>query len=281
MRMRTIVAVALLVGGSTLLAQPAKRPMTFMDQRAMRNAGALALSPDGKQAVYTISTPDWKADRSQTDLYLVSLAQGLPSTRQLTFTKDKNEGPAVWTRDGAIVFASDRDAPPAGANAAGGGRGGAGGGGGGRGGGGGGPAGAGGGNNQLYLLRLDGGEARKITEGPAIGQFQFTRDFAWLIYSAGRGEAQQLYALAGNALNNVAGLAGGAPTQLTHHPTPVRNWQISKVSKTVFFLSPDHVDKDDQARKDQKFGVDIRNPVEPRLELWSLDLGTKTTKQLT
>jgi dipeptidyl aminopeptidase/acylaminoacyl peptidase len=273
MRIRSIVVVALVIGGSTLLAQSGKRPMTFMDQRQMKSAGALSVSPDGKQAVYTISTPDWKTDRSQTDLYVVSLAQGLASTRQLTFTKDKNEGPAVWTRDGALVFSSDRDAPPAGANA-GGGRGAAAGGGG-RGGGGGPVGGGGGSNNQLYFMRTEGGEARKITEGPGVGQFQFTRDFAWLIYSAGRGEAQQLYALPGNALT------GGSPTQLTQQPTPVRNWQISKDSKTVFFLSPDHVDKDDETRKDQKFGVDIRNPIEPRLELWSLDLATKTTKQLT
>ncbi len=269
-RNRSFVAVAVvLLGGSMLVAQPVKRPMTFMDQREMRTATAPVVSPDGKSAVYSISTPDWKADRSYSDLHMVSMTNGLASTRQLTFTKDKNEGPAVWARDGGLVFASDRDAPPAGTNATGGGGRGAGGGRGGAGGQTGGPP------NQLYYMRPDGGEARKITDGPAVGQFQFTRDFSWLIYSAGRAEAQQLYALAGDAITN------GNPIELTHHPAPVRNWQISRDSKTVFFLSPDHVDNDEQSRRDQKFGVDIRNPIEPRLELWSLDLASRSTRQLT
>ena len=262
-----LVPIAML-SGSLLIAQTARRPMTFMDQREMRSATPPVVSPDGKWAVYSISAPDWNADRSYSDLYMVSMTSGLPSTRQLTFTRDKNEGPAVWTRDGGLVFASDRDAPPAAANAASGGRG--------AGRGRGGADGeAGSAQNQLYYMRADGGEARKITDGPGVGQFQFTRDFAWLIYGAGRGEAQQLYALPGDSITN------NRATQLTHHPTPVRNWQIAKDGRTVFFLSPDHVDKDEQSRRDQKFGVDIRNPIEPRLELWSLDLASRSTKQLT
>ena len=262
---RTLRLIPPLLLCSALLAQPSKRPMTSLDQQEMRSATPPVVSPDGKWALYTISTPDWKADRRQSDLYVASTAAGLSSTRQLTFTKDKNEGPALWTNDGGIVFASDRDAAPAGAAAAeaGGGRGG------GRGGG------AGGGGNQLYYMRADGGEAQKITEGPGVGPFHFTRDFQWLIYSAGRGEAQQLHALPGNALTS------GSPVQLTHHPTPVQNWQITKDGKTIFFLSPETVDPDGPRRTQAKFGVMIRNPPEPRVQLWSLDIASHATKQLT
>src|SRR6059036_3658018 len=123
--LRSLV-VALLVG--PVLAAQAKRPMTALDQQEMRSATAPVVSPDGKWGLYSISTPDWKADRRQSDLYLVSTAAGLTSTRQLTFTKDKNEGPARWANDGGFVFASDRDTPPASAAAEAGGGGRAGGG---------------------------------------------------------------------------------------------------------------------------------------------------------
>src|SRR5262245_31490918 len=127
----------------------------------MRQAAGNELSPDGRMMLYTLSTPDWNAARRQSDVYLVSLDRGLQSTRQLTFTKDKNETNAKWSTDGGfIAFVSDRDATGAAPAGAGEGRGGGGGGGGGRGGAGGG----GGGRNQLFVMRLDGGEAKRVTD---------------------------------------------------------------------------------------------------------------------
>jgi dipeptidyl aminopeptidase/acylaminoacyl peptidase len=221
------------------------------------------ISPDGRLAVYSISTPDWQAARRQSDLYVVNVAAGLPSTRRLTFTKDKNEGPARFASTEAIVFASDREAASgSGGGEAGGGRGGA-------------AAAAQGGGNQLYYLRLDGGEAQKITSGAAVGQFQFTRDMRWLVYTAGRAEQQQLWALP------VAGLIDGTPMQLTRHATPVQSWQISKDSKTIYFLAQDTVATDEQKRRQARFGVDIRNMATPRVHLWSFDIATRTEKRLT
>src|SRR3954464_67711 len=55
------------------------RPMTFLDMRVQRNAGSFAPSPDGKWLLYTITTPDWKEAKSQSDVYLVSLDQGVSS----------------------------------------------------------------------------------------------------------------------------------------------------------------------------------------------------------
>ncbi|MGH9769066.1 MAG: hypothetical protein ACREAB_16685, partial [Blastocatellia bacterium] len=48
-----------------------KRPMAFMDVMEMRQATAPAIAPDGKWALYTLNTPDWKAARSSADIYLV------------------------------------------------------------------------------------------------------------------------------------------------------------------------------------------------------------------
>jgi len=263
---RTLIA-GLLIAPAMLAAQ-AKRPMTFMDVQEMKSATPPSLSPNGQMGVYSISTPDWQASRRQSDLYIVSTSGGLSTTRQLTFTKDKNEGPARFAGNDAIVFASDRDAA---AGAAGGNEGG---GGGGRGGGGG-PAAAPGGGNQLYYLPLTGGEAQKITDGAAVGQFQFTRDNRWLVYSAGRGAQQQLWAL------SASNLTGSRPVQLTRHASPVNSWQVSRDSRFIVFLAADTLDPDEQRRRQARFGVMIRNQIEPRSHLYQLDLTSRQVKRLT
>ncbi len=265
----TAALFASTVVAPALIAQ-AKRPMTFLDNLGMHNASAPAVSPDGKWGIYSISFPDWQQDRRQTDLFLVSMTAGVSSTRQLTFTNDKNEGPARWAPDGGFVFSSDRDAAAnAGSAAAGGG------GRGGRGGNGGPAAPPAAAANQLYYMRPDGGEARKITDAGGIGAFQFTRDGRWLVYSAGRGEAQQLYAISASTL------VGGTPVQLSRHQTPVRSWQLSRDSKTIYFLAPDTVETDEARRTAAKFGVQIRNAPQPRVHLWSLDIVSHAEKRLT
>src|SRR5262245_27605609 len=115
----SIVAVALLLASSTPIAVPslraqrsAPRPMSFLDMQQMRQVGATTPSPDGKWMLYTLSTPDWMEAKRQTDIYLVSLQQGVGSTKQLTFTKEKNETSPRWAHDGSFfVFLSNREAP--------------------------------------------------------------------------------------------------------------------------------------------------------------------------
>ena len=89
----TLIAVTAAASG--VRAQNASRPMTFLDMRQMRSVGSPTPSPDGRWLLYTLSTPDWKEAKSQTDLYLVSMQQGVSSTRQMTFTKEKNESVAA------------------------------------------------------------------------------------------------------------------------------------------------------------------------------------------
>jgi Tol biopolymer transport system component len=167
--MLVVTAALACASGSIAQAPEGKRPMTFLDQQNTRQVGSPAPSPDKKWLLYTISVPDWKEARRQTDIYVVSMDQGLSSTRQLTYTKDKSEGQPRWAPDGSFfVFSSNRDAP---ANAGGAGGAGAGApqGGGGFGGGGGGPG------FQLYMMHPDGGEARKITDAKdGVSTFAFS-----------------------------------------------------------------------------------------------------------
>ena len=106
-----LAALAVLAATSPLGAQTPPRPLTFLDAQNMRQASGVELSPDGRSMLYTLSVPDWNAARRQSDVYMVSLDRGLPSTRQLTFTKDRNETSPKWSNDGSfIAFVSDREA---------------------------------------------------------------------------------------------------------------------------------------------------------------------------
>ena len=85
--------------------------MTFLDVQNMRQVGTPDLSSDGRWLLYTLSVPDWKEARRQSDIFIVSTDRGVSTTRQLTYTKDKTETQPRWSRDGSFfVFASDRDA---------------------------------------------------------------------------------------------------------------------------------------------------------------------------
>jgi len=211
----SLVALCAVASQDRAVGAQNKRPMAFMDIMEMRQAAAPSLAPDGKWALYTLSAPDWKTAKSFTDIYLVSLDAGLPSTRQMTFTKDKNESSPRWSRDAQyFVFASNREAPQSNAN-----------------------------QNQLYLMRPDGGEARKITEAKdGVGAFAFSRDGRWLAFSAGKDDDQQVWILP------VAEINSAQPQQLTKHATPVVSWQFSPDSKRIYFISPDSSNKENKER---------------------------------
>jgi len=240
--------------GSAILAAPLAaqrtgRPLTFLDVQHLKQAGSVALSPDGKLALYTLSVADWKEAKRYTDVWVVSTDQGVPSARQLTFTRDKNEISPRWSRDGsAFVFASNRETTTAQPG------------------------------DQLYLMRPDGGEARRITEAKdGVGAFAWSRDGKWLGYAAGKTDDQQVWALP------VPGLTGGeaaAPVQLTRHGTPVSWWTFSRDSRRLYFLAPDTVDKENKLRVEKKFDVRIRNQDLPLQQLWVLDLGNRQERLL-
>lgn len=126
------------------------RPMTVDDIMSLRNVGSAAMAPDGNAVAFTVSAwehpsakPDTtvKPDTAKADkhdmrshVWLVPAAGGAP--RQLTFS-ERGESQPAWSPDGTMLaFVSARgagtgdDAPKA----------------------------------QIWVLRLDGGEAWKLTD---------------------------------------------------------------------------------------------------------------------
>ena len=250
-----VTALALVFVASTNIAIPtaraqtaSARPMTFLDMQQMRQVAAQAPSPDGKWMLYTLSTPDWKEAKRQTDIYLVSLQQGVASTKQMTFTREKNETSPRWAHDGSFfVFLSNREAPESAAT-----------------------------RNQLYMMRPDGGEARRISDAKeGVSDFAFTDDGRWIAFRSGKSGEEQLYSLPGNLPD------GAVAEQITRHATGVGSWQWAPDGKRIYFVTPDAIDEDEKARRDKKFTVNIRNPETQVAGLWALDVVARSTKRLT
>ena len=249
MRVAALTLAVTLTASAVSAQSNDKRPMTFLDMRLMKDAGSPAPSPDRRWMLYTVSTPDWKEAKTQQDVYLVSLQQGLPSTRQMTFTKDKNETSPQWAKDSRFfAFLSNRDAPENAAS-----------------------------RNQLYVMRPDGGEARRITDTKeGVSDFAFSPDGKSIAYRSGKSGDEQMYRMA------VETLETAAAEQLTKHPTGVSaGWKWAPDSRTIYFTAPDTADPDEKARREKKFTVNIRNMETPSATLWALDVPGRSTKPLT
>ncbi|MFV2007957.1 MAG: prolyl oligopeptidase family serine peptidase [Longimicrobiales bacterium] len=228
-------------------AQAQQRPMTFLDAGLMSRAGAMAISVDGGWMLYTVTTPNWEEAERQSDIFLVSLAEGLPSTRQMTFTEEKNETSPQWSRDGSFfLFLSDRDA-------------------------------TGNGNrNQLYLMRPGGGEARKLTDTKdGVANYRFSKDGRWIVYRSGQNSDAQLYRLP------VEGIADAEAEQITEQDAGIQEWQWAPDSRRIYFVTPDTVDADEEARREKGFTVDIKNMETPLASLWTVDPESEETTRLT
>ena len=230
-------AAALLA--AALLAAPVatqQRPMTFLDMQLQRSGGSWTPSPDGEWMLYTIRTPDWEEAESQSDIHVVSMRDGVSSSRQLTFTDDRNETQPAWAPDGAwFVFASDRDSDR--------------------------------GRNQLYMMRHDGGEARKITDAEqGVSGFDFSPDGEWLVFRSGDAGRQQLYRMP------VAELPRGSAETITSGDAGVEQWQWSPDGSELYFVRPDAFDDADRRRRDAGFSVDVRNQVTALSSLWAVSV---------
>ena len=237
-----VVAVGLLAAGPVAAqakAPSGQRPMTFLDVQEMRQVGSPVPSPDGRWLLYTITTPDWQDAERQSDLYLVSLEKGVASTRQMTFTRDKNESDPRWARDGRFfIFASNREAPSSSAL-----------------------------QEQLYLMRPDGGEARKITEAKeGVSSYAISHDGKWLVYRSGKPGDEQLYRLPTDGIDEAK------PEALTKQAGGVGRFAWAPDDRRIYFAGPEAADKDEKARREKKFTVDISNPVTPLNSLWAVDL---------
>ena len=224
------VALVALPADAPLAAQ--ERPFTFMDVQEMKRAGSWTPSPDGEWMLYTVTTPDWQAAESQTDIHLVSLSEGVASDRRLTYTEDKDERSPAWAPDGSFfLFASNRE----------------------------------GDDTQLYMMRHDGGEARKITDADeGVSGFAFSPDGRWLVYRSGENGREQLYRLPADDL------ASAEPEQITDGEAGVDQWDFSPDGSRIYFARPDSFDEDEVKRREEGFTVDVRNAVTPLSSLWSV-----------
>ena len=219
--------------------------LTFMDVQRINRGGSWAPSPDGALMLYTITTPDWQEDQSQSDIHVVSLSEGVASSRQLTFTGDKNESQPTWAPDGSyFVFASNRDSDDS--------------------------------ENQLYVMRHDGGEARKITdEEHGVSGFSFSPDGSWLVYRSGESGQEQLHRLP------VSDLFVADAEQITAGQAGVEQWDWSPDGATIYFVRPDSFDEDDKRRREEGFTVDVKNAVTPLSSLWSVEVASMRERRLT
>ena len=220
-----------------------ERPFTFMDVQEMKRAGSWTPSPDGAWMLYTVTTPDWEAAESQTDIHLVSLSEGVASDRRLTYTEDKDERSPTWAPDGSFfLFASNRDED----------------------------------DTQLYMMRHDGGEARRVTDAAeGVSGFAFSPDGRWLVYRSGENGREQLYRLPADDL------AGADPEQLTDGEAGVDQWDFSSDGSRVYFARPDSFDEDEVKRREEGFTVDVRNAVTPLSSLWSVEIETAAERRET
>jgi dipeptidyl aminopeptidase/acylaminoacyl peptidase len=239
----TSILLAVPSGATGQAAAGERRPMTFLDMQHMRQAGSWAPSPDGRWMLYTVTEPDWEEADSQSDIHLVSLAQGVASSRQMTFTTETSERAPAWARDGSLfAFLSNRDEDDA----------------------------------QLYTMRPDGGEARQISEiDGGVRDFAFSRDGHWLVYLGGEADEAQLYRLP------VGEIGTAEAEKLTDRLGGIEEWAWAPDSRRLYFISPDTADVDDKRRREEGFTVRIQNAETPLSSLWALDLDPHQPRRLT
>lgn len=127
----------------------AKRNFGILDDLRYARIGSARLSPNGALAVCDLTRHDIENERSSTSLWLIDLAS--EQARPLTHDQSNDSSPA-WSPDGAqIAFLSDRS-----------------------------------GVKQVFLLPLDGGEARQLTNlrGGVDGPLAWSPDGKMIAFSA-------------------------------------------------------------------------------------------------
>ncbi len=134
-----VLAVLLLFSA---VAGPAQSGWTPELEMKMKNVAAVRISPDGKKVVYTVSSPVMTPDKSEfvTQIWLAN-TDGTGAV-QLTYAEKSSDNPR-WSPDGQMLaFTSARS-----------------------------------GKNNLYVLRLIGGESEQLTDvKSAVNNFQWSPD---------------------------------------------------------------------------------------------------------
>ena len=125
-----------------------KRAFQIEDLYRLKGLSGLALSPDGKQLLFQLSTQDLRKAKRNSQVWLLEVATG--QARQLTQAKASSHSPQ-WSKDGKTVFfESSRE-----------------------------------GGSQLWALDLEGGEARRLTSFEAgVGSPKLMPDGHRVVFQA-------------------------------------------------------------------------------------------------
>ena len=106
--------------------EAAKHAITFDDLIKLQRVAEPAISPDGKWVAYTVAVPDMEANRNASNIWLAPTAVG----EAIQLTQSGKDSSPVWSPDGKMIaFISSRS-----------------------------------GDGQVYLLSMEGGEARPLTK---------------------------------------------------------------------------------------------------------------------
>jgi dipeptidyl aminopeptidase/acylaminoacyl peptidase len=126
-RTLALACACLLVALMPAMAQEKRRPMKIDDLFRFKRVSDPQVSPDGKHVAYVIGTVNLAENKSSSSIWVAPLPAGEP--RQITNSAGKKDRHPRWSPDGKhLLFESNRS-----------------------------------GTNQLWLIALDGGEARQLT----------------------------------------------------------------------------------------------------------------------
>ena len=212
MARRLVVLIALLscIGAAALGAQD-RRPIEYADLWRPASIGQVALSPDGTALLYTVTYGSFPRPASDTRIHVASVDGTVD--RSLTQLRGVADGDPRWHPSGEFFgFTSDREGDA----------------------------------RQLYLMHLDGGEARQVTDAEGgIGNWGWSQDGSRLAWLAGSDAERQVWITDGEARD--------APRRLTSHATPVRSFEWRRSSEEVLFIAPDEWDAADAERRRKGF----------------------------
>jgi dipeptidyl aminopeptidase/acylaminoacyl peptidase len=120
-----LFCVLLLLALSGRAQSTVKHPMTFDDLIKLHRIGEATISKDAKWIAYAVATPDMEANRNASNVWIVSTTGGDP----IQVSQGGHDSAPAWSPDGKTLgFISSRD-----------------------------------GASQVYLLSMEGGEAKKLT----------------------------------------------------------------------------------------------------------------------
>ena len=152
MRAFVVLGVGLLLTASLPDRLTAQGTPPLEDVVSLRQAGGVAVSPDGRRVAYTIRTTDWKENRFDTEIWL---AQGGAEPLQLTRSVKGSATTPRWSPDGKWMgFLSDR-----------------------------------GERRQLFLISALGGEAVQLTKAAtSVTNFRWSPDGKVIAFTAAEAE---------------------------------------------------------------------------------------------